>query len=186
METVKVVVTGPFCAGKTEFVKAVSEGGVVATERRITCEAEKIKEFTTVAMDFGRITMDDQQELFLFGTPGQKRFDFMWKVLSEGMKGFVVMVDSSRPETFCEAREILDAFRAFGSIPYVVAANRQDAAGAAGMEAIRLALKVEPGRPIMPCSAVEPISVRRVLETLLDCIRSEARCFASTRMMASA
>ena len=77
-------------------------------------------------MDFGRITVDDDLVLYLFGTPGQKRFDFMWEILSEGMLGFVVMVDSTRPETFREARSILETFRAYAPTPYVVAANKQD------------------------------------------------------------
>jgi len=78
MQTVKMVVTGPFNAGKTEFIRSVSEIDVVSTERRITTEAERVKNSTTVAMDFGRITVDDDLVLYLFGTPGQKRFDFMW------------------------------------------------------------------------------------------------------------
>ena len=108
MQTVKMVVTGPFSAGKTEFIQSVSEIDVVATERKISNAAERsVKEATTVAMDFGRITVDEDLVLYLFGTPGQKRFDFMWEILSEGMLGFIVMVDSTRPETFREARSIL-------------------------------------------------------------------------------
>ena len=126
MQTVKMVVTGPFSSGKTQFIQTVSEIDVVATERKISSESERIKETTTVAMDFGRITVDDDLVLYLFGTPGQKRFDFMWEILSEGMLGFVVMVDSSRPETFREARRILETFRAYAPTPYVVAANKQD------------------------------------------------------------
>ena len=132
MQTVKMVVTGPFSAGKTEFIQTVSEIAVVSTERKITSEAEKIKESTTVAMDFGRITVDDTLVLYLFGTPGQKRFDFMWEILSEGMLGFIVLVDSSRPETFREARTILETFKAYAPTPYVVAANKQDKPGCLG------------------------------------------------------
>ena len=103
MQTVKMVVTGPFSAGKTEFIQSVSEIDVVSTERKISSAAERsVKEATTVAMDFGRITVDEDLVLYLFGTPGQKRFDFMWEILSEGMLGFIVMVDSTRPETFRE------------------------------------------------------------------------------------
>src|SRR5210317_2629501 len=125
MQTVKMVVTGPFSSGKTQFIQTVSEIDVVATERKISSEAERIKDTTTVAMDFGRITVDDDLVLYLFGTPGQKRFDFMWEILSEGMLGFVVMVDSTRPETFKEARRILDTFRSYSPVPYIVAANKQ-------------------------------------------------------------
>ena len=109
MQTVKMVVTGPFSAGKTQFIRSVSEIDIVATERKISSDGERaVKQATTVAMDFGRITVDEDLVLYLFGTPGQKRFDFMWEILSEGMLGFIVMVDSTRPETFREARSILD------------------------------------------------------------------------------
>src|SRR5512143_1187873 len=127
MQTVKMVVTGPFSAGKTQFIKSISEIDVVSTERKLTNAAERaVKETTTIAMDFGRITVDQDLVLYLFGTPGQKRFDFMWEILSEGMLGFVVLVDSVRPETFREARRILDIFRSYAGTPYVVAANKQD------------------------------------------------------------
>src|SRR5512134_1963421 len=126
MQTVKMVVTGPFAAGKTEFIRTISEIDVVSTERKISSDAERIKDATTVAMDFGRISIDEELVLYLFGTPGQKRFDFMWEILSEGMLGFVVVVDSTRPETFREARSILETFRAYAPTPYVVAANKQD------------------------------------------------------------
>src|SRR5512137_884013 len=127
MQTVKMVVTGPFSAGKTAFIRSVSEIDVVSTERKISSSQEKsVKEATTVAMDFGRITVDDDLVLYLFGTPGQRRFDFMWEILAEGMLGFVVMVDSAKPETFREAKSILETFRAYAPTPYVVAANKQD------------------------------------------------------------
>ena len=144
MQTVKMVVTGPFSSGKTQFIQTVSEIDVVATERKISSESERIKETTTVAMDFGRITVDDDLVLYLFGTPGQKRFDFMWEILSEGMLGFVVMVDSSRPETFREARRILETFRAYAPTPYVVTANKQDLPDAWDPDDMRIALRLSP------------------------------------------
>ena len=77
MQTVKMVVTGPFAAGKTEFIRTISEIDVVSTERKISSEAERIKDATTVAMDFGRITVDQDLVLYLFGTPGQKPRPFL-------------------------------------------------------------------------------------------------------------
>ena len=97
MQTVKMVVTGPFAAGKTEFIRTISEIDVVSTERKISSDAERIKDATTVAMDFGRITVYEELVLYLFGTPGQKRFDFMWEILSEGMLGFIVIVVQLAP-----------------------------------------------------------------------------------------
>src|SRR5574342_659127 len=142
-QSVKMVVTGPFSSGKTQFIRSISEIQVVATERKISSDAEKIKDSTTVAMDFGRITVDDGLGLYLFGTPGQKRCDFMWEILSEGMLGFVVMVDSTRPETFREAKSILETFRAYAPTPYVVAANKQDMADAWATDDLRIALRIE-------------------------------------------
>ncbi|MBM3144557.1 MAG: GTP-binding protein [Chloroflexi bacterium] len=173
MQTVKMVVTGPFSSGKTEFIQTVSEIDVVATERKITSEAERIKETTTVAMDFGRITVDDNLVLYLFGTPGQKRFDFMWEILSEGMLGFIVMVDSTRPETFREARSILETFRAYAPTPYVVAANKQDLADAWSVDDMRIALRLDPKIKFLPCVALKKESVKSVLLELLYSILAE-------------
>lgn len=167
MQTVKMVVTGPFNAGKTEFISSVSEIEVVSTERRITDETASVKLETTVAMDFGRITIDEDLVLYLFGTPGQKRFDFMWEILSEGMLGFIVLVDSVRPETFREARRILDIFRSYANTPYVVAANKQDMDDAWSPEDLRIALKVRPGIKLLPCIATDKESVKNVLLELL-------------------
>lgn len=173
MQTVKMVVTGPFNAGKTEFIQSVSEINVVSTERKISSAAERVKETTTVAMDFGRITVDQDLVLYLFGTPGQKRFDFMWEILSEGMLGFIVMVDSTRPETFREARSILETFRAYAPTPYVVAANKQDLPDAWELEDIRLALRISPNIKLLPCVATKKDTVKAVLLELLYSILAE-------------
>jgi small GTP-binding protein len=177
MQTVKMVVTGPFNAGKTEFIQTVSEIDVVSTERKITSEAEQIKTSTTVAMDFGRITVDDNLMLYLFGTPGQKRFDFMWEILSEGMLGFIVMVDSTRPETFREARSILETFRAYAPTPYVVAANKQDLSDAWEVDDLRIALRLDPAIKLISCVSVEKDSVKNILLELLSSILSEIESF---------
>src|SRR3989304_5059124 len=167
MLTVKMVVTGPFNAGKTEFIQTVSEIDVVSTERKISSPQERVKETTTVAMDFGRITVDESLVLYLFGTPGQKRFDFMWEILSEGMLGFIVMVDSTRPETFREARNILEAFRSFSPTPYVVAASKQDMDSAWDLDDIRIALRLDADVKLLPCVAIEKESVKNTLLELL-------------------
>lgn len=164
---VKMVVTGPFNSGKTHFIRSVSEIDVVSTERKISSDAEKVKDSTTVAMDFGRITVDDELVLYLFGTPGQKRFDFMWEILSEGMLGFVVMVDSTRPETFREAKSILETFRAYAPTPYVVAANKQDAPDAWELDDLRIALRLDPAIKLLPCVATDKETVKSVLLELL-------------------
>lgn len=173
MQTVKMVVTGPFNAGKTEFIQSVSEINVVSTERKISSQAERVKNTTTVAMDFGRITVDQDLVLYLFGTPGQKRFDFMWEILSEGMLGFIVIIDSTRPETFREARGILETFRAYAPTPYVVAANKQDMPDAWELEDIRLALRLGANIKLLPCVATKKETVKTVLLELLYSILAE-------------
>ena len=168
MQTVKMVVTGPFSAGKTEFIRSVSEIDVVSTERKISSSEERaVKQATTVAMDFGRITVDEDLVLYLFGTPGQKRFDFMWEILSEGMLGFIVIVDSSRPETFREARGILDTFRGYAETPYVIAANKQDHEDAWSPDDLRIALKISKDIKVLPCVANDKDLVKGVLLELL-------------------
>lgn len=167
MQTVKMVVTGPFAAGKTQFIGSVSEIAVVSTERRITDETRVVKSATTVAMDFGRITIDKDLVLYLFGTPGQRRFDFMWEILSEGMLGFVVLVDSVRPETFREARSILDTFRRYSATPFVVAANKQDHPDAWSPDDLKIALGLDERLKVLPCVATDKESVKHVLLELL-------------------
>ena len=174
MQNVKMVVTGPFNSGKTEFIHTVSEIDVVSTEKKISAMDEKaIKDTTTVAMDFGRITIDENLVLYLFGTPGQKRFDFMWEILSEGMLGFIVMIDSTRPETFREARGILETFRAYAPTPYIVAANKQDCEDAWDPKDMRHVLRLDESVKILPCVATEKARVKNVLLELLYTILEE-------------
>jgi len=172
-QIVKIVITGPFNSGKTAFIRSVSEIDGVSTERKITAEDEKVKATTPVALDFGRITVDDDLMLYLFGTPGQKRFDFMWEILSEGMLGFIVMVDSTRPESFREARSILEPFRADAPTPYVVTANKQDREDAWDLEDMRVALRLEPKIKLLPCTATNRDTVKSVLLELLYSILEE-------------
>ena len=168
MQTVKMVITGPFASGKTEFINSISEISVVRTERKISSASEvAIKDETTVALDFGRITVDDELVLYLFGTPGQRRFDFMWEILSEGMLGFVVMIDSTRPETFREARRILSTFKGYSRTPYVVAANKQDQEDAWEPGDMKIVLRLNSNAKVIPCVALEKESVKNILLELL-------------------
>lgn len=173
MQSVKMVITGPFSSGKTQFIGSVSEIDVVSTERKITSKAEKIKDSTTVAMDFGRITVGDDLILYLFGTPGQRRFDFMWDILSQGMLGFVVMVDSTKPETFREAKRILETFESYASTPFVVAANKQDMEDAWEPDDLRIILRLGEDVKILPCVATDKETVKNVLLELLYSILDE-------------
>ncbi len=176
MRQIKVVVTGPFGAGKTEFIKTISEIDVVSTERKISVpEQREIKEETTVAMDFGRITIKEDVVLELYGTPGQRRFDFMFDILSEGMWGFVLLVDSTDRGSFTEARKLLGQFDGLSAAPRVIAANKQDTESAASLEDLRKALKVGPSVKILPCTATDKASVRNVLLALLSSMLGEKK-----------
>lgn len=173
---VKVLVTGDVGAGKTQFIRTISEVDIVATDKAVTDETRAWKDATTVAMDFGRITIDDDLVLYLFGTPGQLRFDFMWEILSYGMLGYVVMVDATRPATCWATRRILDFFEAVGDVPYVVVANKQDLPGALppGDIGYILALDEATCREVIPCSACDKDDVKRVLISLFDKIAARA------------
>jgi signal recognition particle receptor subunit beta len=166
-QAVKVVVTGPFSAGKTTLIRTISEITVLSTERDITDETRSRKAETTVAMDFGRITIDSDLVLYLFGTPGQERFDFMWEILGEGMLGFVLLVDPTRQDSLDEAAGILTAFRAMAPVPFVIAANRLASVDEATASTLRAAVGADDRVPVVPCDATDRVSVRDVLLALL-------------------
>lgn len=167
MQSVKVVITGPFNAGKTTFIKAVSEITVLSTERQVSDVSGEGGGETTVAMDFGRITVSDEVVLYLFGTPGQARFSFMWETLSEGMLGFVVLVDALARDTFADAREMIDFFTRMSDVPFVVAANKVDADDVETLQQVRTDLQIADNVPLLPVDARDKDSVKAVLLGLL-------------------
>jgi len=176
IKKIKIVIAGPFAAGKTKFINTVSEIKTVKTERRTQAAGEKnVKDYTTVAMDFGKIRIDDEHELYLFGTPGQSRFDFMWEILGEGALGIIILVDSTDPSTFHEARKIINFFSSRFPVPMVVGANKQDLPNAWSPDDVATALDIseEEDIPVLPVSAIDKESVKRVLLTLLEIIKTE-------------
>src|SRR6058998_3527583 len=164
---VKIVVTGPFAAGKTTLIRTISEITVLSTEKGITDETRSRKAETTVAMDFGRITIDRDLVLYLFGTPGQDRFDFMWEILGEGMLGYILLVDASRQDSLDEAVGILAAFRKMARVPFVVALNRAEGVTPDDEERVRSVLDLEEDVAVVPCDATDRESVKSVLLALL-------------------
>jgi uncharacterized protein len=172
-QAVKVVVTGPFSAGKTTLIRTISEITVLSTERGITDSTRRRKAETTVAMDFGRITIDRDLVLYLFGTPGQDRFDFMWEILGEGMIGYLLLVDVSREESVQEAASILEAFRRMARVPFVVGLNRAAADDNLLVESVRSRLDIPSDVAILPCDATDKESVKNVLLALLYAVLDE-------------
>src|SRR5262245_23477973 len=117
-----IVVTGYFFSGKSTLIRTISELTVAVSERQVITPPEHLP----VSLDFGRISVEGG-EFYLSATPGARRFDFMWETLaSNTMAGFIMMVDSTRPEQFREAKSIFETFRAYTDLPCVVAANFQD------------------------------------------------------------
>jgi signal recognition particle receptor subunit beta len=168
----KIVVTGPFNAGKTTFITTISEVAIVGTEREVTDETRGVKNRTTVAMDFGRLTFASDLSLFLFGTPGQRRFEVMWEILSEGMIGFVLLVHAGDDRSVEEATHILETFRQYADVPYVIGVTHLDEVSEsreAIFERVREKLAVPESIQLIACDPREREDVKGLmLRILLD------------------
>ncbi|MEW2358160.1 ATP/GTP-binding protein [Spirillospora sp. NPDC029432] len=164
---VKIVIAGGFGVGKTTMVGTVSETQPLRTEEILTDESVGVddvsgverKNTTTVAMDFGRITMRDEYVLYLFGTPGQERFWFMWDEVALGALGAVVLADTRR---LSDCFPSVDYFERRGT-PFIVAVNCFEGARQYDLEEIEMALNLGPKVPVMLCDARSLESCKKVL-----------------------
>ena len=166
----KIVVTGPFAAGKTSLIQTISEVAVLGTERAISDDTRACKETTTVAMDFGRVCMADGLSLLLFGTPGQRRFEVMWEVLSEGMIGFVLLVNGADERSAEEAARQLETFRAYADVPFVVGVTHLDEPGVDAAEvlaAVRARLEIGSAADVIACDPRSRVDVKEMMLRIL-------------------
>ena len=169
---VKVLIAGGFGVGKTTMVGSVSDVPPLRTEEVITTASEGVddlsgveqKTTTTVALDFGRITINPDLILYLFGTPGQDRFWFMWDELAEGALGAVVLADTRRLDSCFAAVDFFER----RNLPFVVGVNCFDGAYRYGTEEVRQALDVGMDVPLLLCDARERESTKQVLTSLME------------------
>ncbi|MFD2420503.1 GTP-binding protein [Amycolatopsis pigmentata] len=175
--SVKIVVAGGFGVGKTTFVGAVSDIKPLSTEAVMTTASTghdntarvPLKSTTTVAMDFGRVELEDDLLLYLFGTPGQERFWFMWDNLVRGAIGAVVLADTRR---LADAFTSIDFFEN-RQIPYIVAVNTFDGILHHSLESVRKAMTLDPAVPIYSCDARVRPEVKDVLLRLLEYVMAQ-------------
>jgi signal recognition particle receptor subunit beta len=168
----KIVVAGGFGAGKTTLVRALSEIPPLLTEQEMTTASVGVddvsavpnKRTTTVAMDFGRITVDDALILYLFGTPGQDRFWFMWDELARGSVGAVVLVDLRRVDDCFAAIDYFESRR----LPFVIGVNGFPGTDTFSCDDVADALALSPGTPVVRLDARVPASCLATLVTLVE------------------
>ena len=167
----RLVVTGPVGAGKSTFIRSVSEIEVVDTDRRATDETSLLKRKTTVALDFGRLHFGADTALHLYGTPGQSRFDFMWDILIRKAHAYVLLVAAHRPREFRDARRILVFMKHRSQVPMIIGLTHTDCPGAWDSANIGIALGYANPFDCPPIVNVNPTQAASVAQTIITLVQ---------------
>ena len=168
MKTMRSVIAGAVGAGKSTFVRTISEINVVETDCNATDITTLLKQETTVALDFGRVRLNPNMDVHVYGTPGQSRFNFMWDILIKQADSYVLLVAAHRPESFSYTREMISFINQRVQIPMIVGLTHTDCSGALAPEEIISALGYnmnDKNRP--PVLNINPIDRSSVLEALV-------------------
>ncbi|MES0370921.1 MAG: ATP/GTP-binding protein [Mariprofundaceae bacterium] len=136
MAIAKILISGPFGSGKTTLIKHVSDEQFSGNDVPTTGVLAQFKSMTTVGMDFGILNIDDDLDVHLFGTPGQSRFNFMWKILSKGALGAIILVDTASDRALAEAQDMVKTWTELTDFPLVIGATKQDFPEAISLEAL--------------------------------------------------
>jgi signal recognition particle receptor subunit beta len=182
---VKILISGGFGVGKTTTVGALSEISPLSTEAAMTSKSvgvddagtDSTKTTTTVAMDFGRVTIDESIILYMFGTPGQDRFGFMWNDLADGALGGIVLLDPSRLDDCFVALDYFDKIE----LPYVVAVNSFAGRTQLTLDQVRHAINVDGDVPVVKIDARDREQVKAVVLSLLNVILNRAKTRGAAR-----
>ncbi|MGI8934991.1 MAG: GTP-binding protein [Phormidesmis sp.] len=171
MEIMRLVVAGPVGAGKSTFIRSVSEIEVIDTDRKASDETGLLKEKTTVGFDFGRLQFGPEMALHLYGTPGQDRFDFMWEELIGKAHAYILLVPANRPAAFRKAHLIYQFMTERVALPMVVGVTHLDCEAAWNAENVAIATGFTDHAqrpPFVSVNATEPVSVTQALLVLLQ------------------
>lgn len=179
-----MVVTGPVGAGKSTFIRSVSEIETVDTDRRATDETSLLKQKTTVAFDFGRLQFNPDMALHLYGTPGQERFNFIWDMLIRKAHAYIILVAAHRPGEFRYARRVISYMNQRAQIPMVIGLTHTDCPGAWSQENVIAALGYYDHNTQPPIVLVNPNEMSSVANAVISLVQYYVQHSTSKAMVA--
>jgi signal recognition particle receptor subunit beta len=171
MEIMRLVVTGHVGAGKSTFIRSISEIEVVDTDCQATDQTALLKEKTTVAFDFGKLQFSPDMVLHLYGTPGHERFDFLWKILINKAHAYILLVSANRPEEFSYVRRIAAYMNQTVQIPMIIGLTHVDCPGAWSQENIAIALGYASKQTRPPIVTINPNQTASVAQAIIALVQ---------------